>query len=261
MSETEDHREVALHDGGAIPIIGFGTWQLRGREAYEAVRYALEVGYRHIDTAAAYGNESEVGRAVRESGLPREEIFITTKLPPENSGRERETMRESLRHLGVDQVDLWLIHWPPGGNSGVETWREFIKLNGEGRAAHIGVSNYSPAQVDELIEATGTAPSVNQIKWSPFTHEPKRLAHSVERGVVLEGYSPLKASRLGDPVLAEIAEAHEVSPAQVILRWHVEHEVVVIPRSSKRERISSNGDIFGFHLSPDEVARVDALTD
>lgn len=261
MSETGNHREVALHDGGAIPIVGFGTWQLRGREAYEAVRYAFEVGYRHIDTAAAYGNESEVGRAVRESGLSREEIFITTKLPPENAGRERETMRESLRHLGVDQVDLWLIHWPPGGNAGVDTWREFVKLRAEGHARHIGVSNYSPAQIDELIEATGTAPSVNQIRWSPFAHEPERLAHSRERNVVLEGYSPLKASRLGDPVLAEIADAHGVTPAQVILRWHVEHEVVVIPRSSKRERISSNFDIFGFELSPDEVARIDALTD
>ncbi len=254
-----DTKTATLRGGVLMPIVGFGTWQVTGRRGYDAIRYALEVGYRHIDTATMYGNESDVGRAARESGLRREEVFITTKLPPERTGREMQTLAASLRALDVSYVDLWLIHWPPRGRASTKVWREFIAARADGRARAIGVSNYSTAQIDELISETGEAPAVNQIPWSPWLHEPERLAEHRERGVVLEGYSPFKRSDLRSPVLAAIAAAHGVSPAQVVLRWHIEHGIVVIPKSSTPERIASNLDIFGFSLTPDEVARIDAL--
>lgn len=250
---------IPLTSGGAIPVVGFGTWQLTGQEAYDAVRCALDVGYRHLDTATGYGNHVQVGRALRDSGVPREEVFITTKLPPNNAGRERETMEASLRELGVDYLDLWLVHWPPGGQAGVPTWREFLKLQREGKTKAVGVSNYSPAQIDELIDDSGVAPEVNQIRWSPALYDPARMAHGRERGVVLEGYSPIRASDLGHPVFQRIAAAHGVTPVQVILRWHVDHDIVVIPKSARPDRIRSNFDLFGFSLSPAELAELDAL--
>jgi 2,5-diketo-D-gluconate reductase A len=249
---------VRLTAGGALPLVGFGTWQLRGKQAYEATRYALEVGYRHIDTATMYGNEAEVGRAIRDSGVPREEIFVATKLPPSNAGRERATIAASLKALGTDYVDLWLIHWPPR-EAGLPSWREFLAAQSEGLARAVGVSNYDLDQLDLLAEATGVMPAVNQIPWSPHEHDPGVQAGHRQRKVVLEGYSPLKGTRLGHPVLAEIAERHGVTPSQVVLRWHLEHQIPVIPRSSKRERIAANFDLSGFTLSADEVARIDGI--
>ncbi|HEY8471036.1 MAG TPA: aldo/keto reductase [Natronosporangium sp.] len=249
---------VKLASGGAMPLVGFGTWQLRGKQAYESTRYALEVGYRHIDTATMYGNEAEVGRAIRDSGVPRTEIFVTTKLPPNQAGRERATIEASLRALGTDYVDLWLIHWPPR-SAGLPSWREFLKVHSAGLARAVGVSNYELDQLDALAEATGQLPAVNQIPWSPHEHDPAVLAGHEQRKVVLEGYSPLKRTRLNHPVLTEIAQRHGVTPAQVVLRWHLEHQIPVIPRSSKRERIASNFDLFGFSLSADEVARIDGI--
>jgi 2,5-diketo-D-gluconate reductase A len=248
---------LRLAGGGAMPLVGFGTWQLRGGRAYEAIRYALEVGYRHIDTATMYGNEAEVGRALRDSGVPREEVFVTTKLPPGNTGRERATIAASLRALGTDYVDLWLIHWPPRQQAGLSSWREFLALQAEGLTRAAGVSNYDLDQLDLLTEATGQAPAVNQVPWSPIQHDPDLLAGHRQRGVVLEGYSPLKGSRLRHPVLTEIAQRHGVTPAQVVLRWHLEHEIPVIPRSGNRDRIASNFDLFGFTLSAEEMARID----
>jgi len=251
---------VPLRGGGAIPLLGFGTWQMTGRQAYEAVTAALEIGYRHIDTATVYENEEEVGRALRDSGIRREDVFVTTKLPADQAGRERATLETSLRRLGTDHVDLWLIHWPPSRGAAVEMWRQMLSLAEEGLATAVGVSNFEPQEVDELIDATGVAPAVNQVRWSPFVYNAAVLAHSRARGVVLEGYSPFKASRLRDPLLADVARTHGVSPAQVVLRWHVEHGIVVIPKSSHRERITANFDIFAFSLSPDEVAAMDRLS-
>jgi diketogulonate reductase-like aldo/keto reductase len=250
---------VNLPGGGSMPLLGFGTWQISGREAYEAVKHALAVGYRHIDTATMYANEDQVGRALRDSGLPRGEVFVTTKLPPRRANRARRTIEESLRALGTDYVDLWLIHWPPGGKASADTWAELIAIRDAGLARAVGVSNYSTGQIDELIEASGEAPAVNQIRWSPQLYDAATVREHRERGVVLEGYSPFRAGNLRDPVLAEIAAAHGVTPAQVVLRWHLEHGIVAIPKSARPERIESNFDIFGFSLSPDEVARIDAL--
>ncbi|MBO0708944.1 MAG: aldo/keto reductase [Candidatus Dormibacteraeota bacterium] len=259
MAQVGNDSSVTFHTGRSIPILGFGTWQLRGREAYDAVRFALETGYRHIDTATGYGNEVEVGRAIRDSGVPREEIFVTTKLPPDNAGRERGTIEASLRDLGLDQVDMWLIHWPPSGGPGVKTWRAFLELREEGKARDVGVSNYSPDQIETLIEATGEAPAMNQIRWSPAIYDGPRLEHSRRHRVVLEGYSPFRASDLEEPVIAEIAAAHGVSAPQVILRWHIDTGVVVIPKSASPERIRQNFDVFGFRLTDEEVSRLNAL--
>jgi 2,5-diketo-D-gluconate reductase A len=245
--------------GVAMPLLGFGTWQLRGEHAYEAVRYALEIGYRHLDTATMYGNEAEVGRALRDSGVPREDVFVTTKLAPGDAGRERATIQASLRALGTEYVDLWLIHWPPRERAGLGSWREFLAVRQDGLARAVGVSNYDLDDLDLLAGATGEMPAVNQIPWSPRQHDPPVLAGHRRRGVVLEGYSPLKGSRLRDPVLTGIAERHGVSPAQVVLRWHLEHGIPVIPKSARPERIAANFDLSGFALDPDEVARIDAL--
>lgn len=250
---------LALHTGRSIPILGLGTWQMTGEEAYRSVRIALETGYRHLDTATGYRNEAEVGRAIKDSGVPREEIFVTTKLPPENAGRERATIEESLRQLGLDHVDLWLIHWPPNEHASPATWQTLLDLRSDGKATDVGVSNYSADQIDTLIEITGEAPAVNQIRWSPAIYDRLRLQHSRQRGVVLEGYSPFQASDLEDPTIAAIAEVHHVTPPQVILRWHVDTGVVVIPKSVTPARIQANFDIFSFSLSDDEVARLNAL--
>jgi 2,5-diketo-D-gluconate reductase A len=262
MDDMTDVREVpavTLSGGVAMPMVGFGTWRLRGAEAANAVRSALQVGYRHVDTATMYANEAQVGQALRESGLPRSDVFLTTKLRSGDAGRERETLTASLRALGTDYVDLWLVHWPPRASALVPTWRALLALRDEGLARAVGVSNYSLAQIDQLIGATGEAPAVNQIPWSPWDYDASVLSGLRQRGVALEGYSPLKGSRLNDRVLTGIAAAHGVTPAQVVLRWHLEHELVVIPKSADPDRIRANLDLFGFSLDPAEVASIDGL--
>jgi 2,5-diketo-D-gluconate reductase A len=251
---------VRIGDDAGIPILGFGTWQLRGRSAYDAVRWALDAGYRHIDTATMYKNEADVGKAIRDSGLDRGDLFITTKLPPGNAGREQSTIEDSLRALGTEYVDLWLVHWPPRRGKALEgVWRAFIGIRDGGLCRSIGVSNYSTAEVDQLIAATGETPAVNQVPWSVRGHDQKLLDEFRGRGVVVEGYSPLKNTRLTDPVLVQIAAAHDVTPAQVVLRWHVQLGIVVIPRSSKHDRIVSNADLFGFSLTDQEMDQLSSL--
>jgi len=257
VSETQS---ATLSSGATIPLIGFGTWALRGRTAYSAIRFALEAGYRHIDTATNYGNETEVGRAVADSSVDRRDVFVTTKLPPENAGRERPTIERSLRALGMDYVDLWLIHWPPGGRARPEAWKQLLGISAEGLARAVGVSNYSTAQLDELIDATGRAPAVNQIKWGPSLYDASLIEEHRRRGVVVEGWSPFKSTNLDNPLLVKIAAKHGVTPAQVVLRWHIEHGVVAIPKSQTPERIKENIDVFGFTLTAEEVERIDGLS-
>jgi 2,5-diketo-D-gluconate reductase A len=242
-----------------MPLLGFGTWQLRGDAAYQAVRDALEAGYRHLDTATMYGNEAEVGRGLKDSGVPRDEVFLTTKLPPDRVGRERSTLEESLRQLGVDAVDLWLIHWPPRGGTSVPVWREFLAAREAGLIRAAGVSNYDIAGIDELAAATGERPAVNQIRFGPALWDPALVAAHRERGIVVEGYSPFKTTDLKHPVLARVAAAHGVDPARVVLRWHVQHEIVVIPKSKTPERVARNADIDGFELTGEEMAAIDGL--
>src|SRR5690606_4289344 len=197
---------VTLRNGPQMPLLGFGTWQIPDEEATAATTAALEAGYRHIDTATGYRNEAGIGRALAESALPRESIFVTTKMPPDHVGRERQTLEESLEKLGLDRVDLWLVHWPPNKQATPEAWAQFVAAQNEGLATSIGVSNYSLDQIDELISATGVAPAVNQIKWGPALYDADVVAGLAERGVVLEGHSPFRASDLDDPTLVEIAK-------------------------------------------------------
>ncbi|HUC15541.1 MAG TPA: aldo/keto reductase [Acidimicrobiales bacterium] len=251
---------IPLRTGGAIPLVGFGTWRLSGRSSYEAVLHALATGYRHIDTATMYDNETEVGQAMRDSGLGREEIFLTTKLLQDDADNPARAIDASLRRLGTDHVDLWLIHWPPGGRASPKTWEQVLFQRELGKTRAAGVSNYSTGQVDELIAATGDAPTVNQVRWGPAIYDPAFAAESSQRAVVLEGYSPLRSTPLGDPRLVGLAERHEVTPAQVVLRWHIEHRVVVIPRSHNPKRIEQNFDLWGWSLNADEVALLDGLS-
>ena len=260
MTEAAANPAVELPGGVSMPMTGFGTWQLRGRAGREALRNALEVGYRHIDTATMYGNEADVGHALAASGLARDEVFVTTKLPSGRAGRERATLAASLRALGTSYVDLWLVHWPPPGRTLIQVWCEFLALRDEGRARAIGVSNYTLAQIDRLIKATGQAPAVNQISWSPGRYDAALLAAHRERGVAVEGYSPLKRTNLASPVLTEIAAAHGATPAQIVLRWNLEHGVTVLVKSAHPERIVANIEALRLSLDPDEVARIDGLS-
>lgn len=257
MSPAPTTPSVTLTSGAAMPIVGFGTWQLTGAAAQRSVAAALEAGYRHVDTATVYGNQVQVGRAVRESAVARDDVFVTTKLPPDDCDRARETIEASLESLGMDHVDLWLVHWPPDGKARPDVWQALLTARSEGLATDVGVSNYSIDQIDELMAATGEAPAVNQIPWAPPLFDAELLAASRERGVVVEGYSPFRRTNLDDPALGAIAEAHGVTPAQVVLRWHVQHEIVAIPKSATPERIAANLDVFSFDLTAAEMRVLD----
>jgi diketogulonate reductase-like aldo/keto reductase len=245
-------------DGNQIPMLGLGVWQIpNGPECVNAVRWALELGYRHIDTAQAYGNEESVGQGIRESGVPREEIFLTTKFYPANDDPAAEAER-SLRRLGVDQVDLYIIHWPQGGPTwawpGMERAREL------GHARSIGVSNFDVGELEELTAAASVPPVVDQVQFSPFEYRRALLEECRQRGMALESYSTLGTGRhLSEPVVAQIAERLDRTPAQVLLRWAVQHDLPVIPKSTRRERIEENSQIFDFSLSNDDMAQLDGL--
>jgi 2,5-diketo-D-gluconate reductase A len=258
---TNDYAEpAAALTSGRMPLLGFGTWQISNRAAAQATAYALQAGYRHIDTATMYNNEARIGKALASAALPRESVFVTTKLPPSNAGRERRTLGESLTKLGLTYVDLWLIHWPPNGRAAPRVWEQFIKEQQDGLARAIGVSNYSLSQIDELSQVTGVVPQVNQIRWGPSLYDPAVVSGLEQRGVVLEGYSPFKVSNLNDPTLVSIAAQHDVTTAQVIVAWHVAHGFVVIPKSVRRERIVANAAGARITLTAEEVAAIDGLS-
>jgi len=250
---------ATLPSGAGMPLLGFGTWQITGPTATTAVRAALGAGYRHLDTATVYRNEPEVGAGLADSGVDREKVFVTTKCPPRNVGRAIETLRRSLDGLRTDHVDLWLIHWPGGDGADVELWRELVQARDEGLTRDVGVSNYSLDQLDEVTAETGETPAVNQVEWSPLLFDRAVLDGHRERGVVLEGYSALRGGTLDNPVITEVAERHGRSPAQVIVRWHLQHGVVVIPKSEKVERIVANAQVGDLELSTDDMAAIDAL--
>lgn len=258
---TNDYGEpAAALTSGRMPLLGFGTWQISNRDASQATAYALQAGYRHIDTATMYQNESGIGKALASVALPRESVFVTTKLPPAHAGRERRTLGESLTKLGLDYVDLWLVHWPPNGQAAPRVWQQFIRAQQEGLTKAIGVSNYSLRQIDELIKVTGVAPQVNQIRWGPSLYDPAMVSGLQQRGVVLEGYSPFKVSNLKDPTLVSIATRHDATAAQVIVAWHIAHGFVVIPKSVRRERIVANAAGVRIELTPEDVAMIDNLS-
>jgi 2,5-diketo-D-gluconate reductase A len=250
---------VEIAAGVAMPLVGIGTWQAQGDDAYRAVRVALDDGYRHIDTATMYRNEDQVGRAIADSGLRREELFVTTKLTEGDVGREEQAIETSLRRLGLDVVDLWLIHWPPRSRASPATWSALRAQRDRGLARAIGVSNYSLDQIDELIRTTGEAPAVNQIRFGPALWNSELVAAHGAHGVVVEGYSPFRTTDLRARVLVDIAARHGRSPAQVVIRWHVQHGIVAIPKSTRPDRIAANFDVWDFALSDDDMERIDGL--
>jgi diketogulonate reductase-like aldo/keto reductase len=253
---------VTLPGGVEMPVLGLGVWQAApGAETRDAVGEALRVGYRLVDTARAYRNEADVGAAVRESGIPRGEIFVTTKLWNGDHGYDRtlRAMDESLERLGLERVDLYLVHWPVEGLRH-ESWRAMEKILADGKARAIGVSNYTIRHLDELLARAKVAPAVNQVEFSPFLYQRDLLAHCVRHGIRLEAYGPLvRGQRMDDPVLARIARKHGRTPAQVLLRWALQHDVVAIPKSVHPARIRENSDVFGFALEADDMAALDGL--
>jgi diketogulonate reductase-like aldo/keto reductase len=255
---TAERKTRRLADGNAIPLLGLGVWQVRkGRQTENAVRWALELGYRHVDTAQAYGNEESVGRAIYASGIPREEIFITTKFHPR---REDPVARaeESLRRLGVDQLDLYIVHWPQGGPT--RAWRGMERARELGYARSIGVSNFSARELDDLLAAADTPPVLNQVQFSAIKFRRKLLDACEERNITLEAYSPLGTGRyLSDRRVREVADRLGRTTAQVLLRWCVQRNLPVIPKSTHRERIEENAAIFDFGLSDEDMVALDGL--
>jgi 2,5-diketo-D-gluconate reductase A len=249
---------LALPGGGKFPLVGFGTWRLRGEECYAATLAALEAGYRHLDTATMYRNQDQVGRALRDSGVPRAEVFVTTKYDPRSSRPERAVLAESLDELGLSYVDLWLVHAPDDRRNDA-VWTSFVSAQSDAHARDIGVSNFSVRQVDRVAESSGVMPAANQIQWRPSLYDAALVAEHASRGVVLEGYSALRGGSLNDPVVRRVADEVGRTPAQVLVRWHVQHGIVVIPRSSKPDRVRANADVGGFALSDEQMAALDAL--
>jgi diketogulonate reductase-like aldo/keto reductase len=256
-SMTDEHVQ-ALSDGTSIPLLGLGVWQVPdGATTVNAVRWALELGYRHIDTAQAYGNEKGVGQGLHESGVPRDQVFITTKFLPNRSDPVRE-LEGSLKRLGVDQVDLYLVHWPQGG--AMRAWPGMERARERGLTRSIGVSNYSARQLDEVIGSGTVPPVIDQVQFSAVSHRRGLLEAARKHGVVLESYSSLGTGKhLDDPTVAGIAERMGKTPAQVLLRWCVQHGLPVIPKSTHRERIAENADIFSFTLSDEDMFALNAL--
>jgi diketogulonate reductase-like aldo/keto reductase len=249
-----------LANGLELPLLGLGVWQVRrGRETENAVRWALELGYRHIDTAQAYGNEESVGKALRDSGVAREEVFVATKFYPGSKDPDQEVER-SLDRLGLEHVDLYLVHWPQGGPTWA--WPGMERALERGLTRSIAISNFDVAELESVLGAGRFRPVVNQVQFSPFKYRRALLRGCEERGLVLEAYSPLTTGRnLRDKRLAEIAERNDRTPAQVMLRWAVQRGTPVIPKSTKRERIEENARIFDFTLSEADMEALDALDD
>lgn len=256
---------LSFNDGHTIPQLGFGVFRVDPDEAERIVSDALEVGYRHIDTAAIYGNEAGVGRAIARSGIPRDELFITTKLWNSDQGTQSafDAIDLSLEKLGLDSVDLYLIHWPvPSRERYVESWKALEQIKADGKATSIGVSNFRLPDLDRVLAETETVPVINQIELHPlFTQLPLR-DYGDAHGILTESWGPLghaKIDLFGEGPIAAAAAAHGVSPAQAILRWHLQNGLVVIPKSNSRERMAQNFDLFGFELSADQVAAISAL--
>jgi 2,5-diketo-D-gluconate reductase A len=257
---------IELNNGTRIPQIGLGTWPLDDLEVARAIVDATALGYRHIDTAAKYGNEAGVGDGVRSSGIAREELFVTTKLDGTYQGNDRaiEGLEGSLARLGLDYVDLLLIHWPlPGRDQFVSTWKTYEKLLASGKTKAIGVSNFKPAHLDRLLAETGTVPAVNQIQLNPKVTRPAQRAYDTEHGIVTESWSPLGPGTdlLSAPALASIAAKHGKTPGQVVLRWHIELGLVAIPKSRNPARMAENIDIFDFSLDAEDLAAIDAFSE
>lgn len=260
-----DQLYLSLHDGARIPQVGLGVWQTPDNEAAPAVKAALDAGYRHVDTAAVYENEQGVGEGIRQSGLPRSDIFLTTKLWNTDQGYEQtlKAFEASLKRLGTDYVDLYLIHWPSAHRGlFVDTWKALVTLKEEGRAKSIGVSNFYPEHIEKIVAETGVVPVINQIELHPDFQQRETRAFHEKHKIATQSWSPLGQGKLlGHPVIAEIAQKLGRTPAQVIIRWHIENGLVVIPKSVTPSRIAENFKVFDFKLSAEDLDRLNGLDD
>jgi diketogulonate reductase-like aldo/keto reductase len=253
-----------LNNGIEIPRLGLGVYQSPpGEITLRAVRYALEIGYRHIDTAELYGNETDVGRAVQESGIRRDDVFITTKVWNSHQGYDSTlyACEGSLRRLGLSYVDLYLIHWPVQG-LGDETWRAMIRVLQQGKARAIGVSNYRITELNELLDKSDVVPAVNQVEFHPFLYQEELLSFCKNNKIQLEAYSPLtRGKRLNHPHILEMAKKYDTTPSQILIRWSLQHDVIVIPKSIHEARIKENSQVFDFHLEPNDMKLLDSLNE
>jgi 2,5-diketo-D-gluconate reductase A len=256
--------DISLNDGNTIPQLGFGVWQVENEKATPAVLTAIEAGYRSIDTAQGYENEEGVGKAIRDSGVPREELFITSKLRTKDQGYDAtlKSFMGSLDRLGLDYLDLFLIHWPvPAQDKYSDTWKAFVQLQKDGRIRSIGVSNFLPEHLDRVINDTGVTPAVNQIEVHPNFQQLDVRDYHKQHNIAIESYSPLGSGKglLDDKAIAEIAKKLGKEPAQAVLRWHLQQGLIVIPKSVHPERIKSNFDVFDFELSAEDMAAIAKL--
>jgi 2,5-diketo-D-gluconate reductase A len=252
---------IGLNDGNVIPQLGFGVWQVPNEEAGKVVGTAISTGYRSIDTAAIYGNEIGVGKAIAASPVERAQLFITTKLWNSQHTNARSALNESLSRLGLDQVDLYLIQWPkPRQNAYLEAWKALVQLKEEGRAKSVGVSNFTASHLKQIIDATGVVPSVNQIELHPRFQQKELTAYHAEHGIITESWSPLgQGTLLEDRTLKALGQKHGKTPAQVVIRWHLDRGYVVIPKSVTSSRIRENFEVFDFSLDADDLASIAAL--
>jgi 2,5-diketo-D-gluconate reductase A len=254
-----------LNDGRTIPQLGFGVFKVDPAETERIVSDALEAGYRHIDTAMIYGNETGVGEAIADSGLARDDLFVTTKLWNSDQGTQSafDAIDLSLEKLGLESVNLYLIHWPrPDLDRYLETWLAMEQIRDAGKATSIGVSNFHVPHLEKLAAGSSTVPAVNQIELHPTFQQRELRAHGAERGIAIEAWGPLgqgKYDLFGMPAIADAAAAHGVTPAQVVIRWHLQSGIIVFPKSNSAERMAENFDVFGFELSAEQMAAIDAL--
>jgi len=254
---------VKLQNGIEMPIFGLGTWTLKGQECVQAVHWAIEMGYRLIDTAALYGNEREIGKAIQDSKIPREELFITSKVWNSDQGYENtlKAFEKSLNRLNLSYLDLYLIHWPVSGLRN-DTWRALEKIYENNRVKAIGVSNFTIRHIDELLSKTSVIPMVNQIEFSPFLYQKELLEYCNSKNILLEAYSPLTRGRkFNNSTLRSISLKYNKSVPQVLIRWGLQHKIIEIPKSSNRQHIKENADVFDFELNTNDMNQLDGLNE
>ncbi|TDE01158.1 aldo/keto reductase family protein [Jiangella asiatica] len=248
---------ATLSSGRSLPLLGFGTYQLHGESGQQAIGWAVDAGIRHFDTATSYENEGDLGLALARSGVPRGELFLTSKLPLRCIGREREALERTLQQLQIERLDLWLMHWPVEGPGLVPSWEAMIQLRDAGLVADIGVSNFAVGQIDQIATATGVPPVVNQIRWNPFLYDADVARELAVRDVLISAYTPLRRARLDDAVLLAVASETGATPAQVIVRWHLRRSWSILFRSSARDRIAQNIDVDHVELTDEQMVRLD----
>jgi diketogulonate reductase-like aldo/keto reductase len=254
---------VKLHNGIDMPVFGLGTWTLKGHECIQAVTWAIELGYRLIDTAALYGNEREIGKAIEDSKIPRADLFITSKVWNSDQGYDNtlNAFEKSLNRLKLSYLDLYLIHWPVSGLRN-DTWRALEKIYESGRVKAIGVSNFTIRHIDELLSKTSITPMVNQVEFSPFLYQKKLLEYCNSKNIQLEAYSPLTRGRkFNDSILQSISLKYNKSVPQILIRWGLQHKIVEIPKSSNKQHLKENADVFDFELVTSEMNQIDALNE